>query len=138
MRPDDCLFYLANPGGLVVDDLDGDGNLELVEVVDEYPKDGELSEEEETAIKQTFTEEGVDAFTEGARRIAIREKGGRGKPVAWAIFSYNGASVFVPQEGDNFEKYFLLLKSKQPDLVRKTEISEESIDYNEFVRTFWN
>lgn len=134
----DCLFYAANiDGGIALKDLDGDGYVELVEYVDEYPTDGVLSEEEEKAITQSIDEQKISEFTEGARRIALREKGGRGKSVVWAIYSYDGV-YFEPQSESNYERYFLLLKEKQPELIRKSELSEGSLEYNEFVRTFWN
>lgn len=135
--PYDCLFYTGNADGFIINDLDGDGTTEVVETVDEYPGDGELSKEEEAAIQQGFEEFGVSEFAEGARRIALREKGGRGRNVAWGIYSYNG-EYFEPQEGEDFERYFAILKEEMPDMIRKSDLSQGSLEYNEFVRDFWS
>jgi hypothetical protein len=138
MGPKDCLFYSAKSDeGLFVGDLDGDGYVELVEYADEYPTDGELTEEEEMAITQAFDEQGVTEFTSGAERIAKREKGGRGRIVVWAIYSYDGI-YFEPQIEDDYEGHFLTLESSRPEVIRKSDLSIESLEYNEFVRIFWN
>ena len=134
--PYDCLFYSGNVGYLPVKDLDGDGYVELLEVTDEYPGEGELSDEEESAIDKVFEEEGVTEFTEGAGKIALREKGGRGKSVVWAIFSYNG-QYFVPQIGDGYEKYYSLIGDLIKNKMRKSELSDDSLEYTEYVRSFW-
>lgn len=134
--PYDCLFYSGNVGYLPVKDLDGDGYVELIEVVDEYPGEGELSDEEQAAIDKAFEEEGVTEFTEGAERIALREKGGRGRSVIWAIFSYNG-KYFVPQYEDDYEKYYSLIGGLIENKMKKSELSQDSLDYIEFTRNFW-
>jgi len=126
--PYDCLFYSGNVGYLPVKDLDGDGYVELIEVVDEYPSEGELSDEEEAAIDNAFEEEGVTEFTEGAEKIALREKGGRGRSVVWAIFSYDG-KYFVPQDKDDYEKYYSLIGELIKDKMRKSELSKDSLEY---------
>lgn len=134
--PYDCLFYSGNVGFLPVKDLDGDGYVELIEVVDEYPGEGELSEEEQAAIEKAFEEEGVTEFTESMERIALREKGGRGRSVVWAIYGYNG-NYFVPQQEDDYEKYYLLIGGLIEDKMRRSELSQDSLDYIEFTRNFW-
>jgi uncharacterized protein YxeA len=134
--PYDCLFYSGNVGYLPVEDLDGDGFIELIEVVDEYPSEGELSEEEKFAIDKAFEEEGVTEFTEGAEKIALREKGGRGRSVVWAIFSYNG-KYFVSQSEDNYEKYYLLIGDLVNNKMRKSELSNYSLEYIQLVKEFW-
>jgi len=135
--PYDCLFYSGNVSYLPIKDLDGDGYVELVEVVDEYPGEGELSEEEEAAFDKVSEEEGDTEFTEGAEEIALREKGGRGRSVVWVIFSYNG-KYFVPQDEDNYEKYYSLIGELIKNKMKKSELSKDSLEYIEFVRDFWS
>lgn len=135
-NPYDCLFYAGNVGGLVVSDLDGNNKMEVIETVDEYPADGQLSSEEESAIRKAFEEQSVTEFTEGAKRIAIREKGGRGKTVIWAIYSYNG-TYFVPQTGKDYETYYSLIEDSILNKMRVSELSENSLDYIQFARGFW-
>lgn len=135
--PYDCLFYTSRADGFIVKDLDGDGLDEIVETREEYPSEGELSEEEEKAIDQTFGEQDISEFTEGAAEIARREKGGRGRLVAWAIYSYDG-EIFNQQEGDNFDRLLVLLTDEYPDMISKADLSQESLEYNEFVRNFWS
>lgn len=134
--PYDCLFYSGNTGYLPIKDLDGDGLVELIETVDEYPSIGELSAEEKDAINQTFDEQEVDEFTEGAEIIAKREKGGRGRMVVWSIFSYNGKR-FIEQTGFDYEKYYLLIGNFIDNKMKKPELSKDSLDYIEFTRNFW-
>lgn len=134
--PDDCLFYTTMAGGIQIEDLNKDGYAEVIEYVDEYPEEGELSAEEESAINKVFEEQGVSEFTEGARRIALREKGGRGRRVVWGIYSFDGYT-FVPQVGDSYNEIFNLPSKSQPNLMKKSEMSKDSIEYIEFARKFW-
>jgi hypothetical protein len=134
--PEDCLFYMDGPDELVVEDLDKDGWVEVVEIAFEYPGTGELNTEEQDAIDAAFEEFGVSEFTEGAEGIAKREKGGKGRPVAWGIYSYNGV-FFEPQEDADYEKYILILKEENENLMRKSELSEDSLEYIESTRNFW-
>ena len=135
--PYDCLFYTSRADGFIIKDLDSGGFVEIVETREEYPSEGELSEEEQQAIDQAFGEQDVSEFTEGAAKIARREKGGRGRPVAWAIYSYDG-KIFNKQEGDGFDRLFFLLTEEYPDMIAKADLSQESLEYNEFVRNFWS
>jgi len=134
--PDDCLFYTTMEEGIQIEDLDKDGYAEVVEYVDEYPGEGELTSEEESAIKKGFEGQDVSEFTEGARRIALREKGGRGRTVVWGIYNFDGYT-FVPQVGDSYNEIFSLLSKSQPNLIKKSEMSKDSIEYIEFARKFW-
>ena len=139
----DCLFWSGEIGSLVVDDLDGDGFVEVVEMVDEYPSTSKLSSEEEKAIVEVFNEQEIGDFTNMAKTIAEREKGGRGNRVVWGIYRYNG-EYFVPQLGVNYEKYYPLVTTylkrfykDYPIIMKKSEMSKDSLDYNEFMRDFW-
>lgn len=134
--PYDCLFYSGNTGYLPLKDLDDDGYLELIETVDEYPSSGELTSEEENAIDQAFNEQEVGEFAEKAEIIAKREKGGRGKTVVWTIYSFNGKK-FVKQTGDNYENYYDLIGDLIENKMKKSELSEDSLEYIQFVKDFW-
>lgn len=134
--PYDCLFYSGNTGYLPLLDLDNDGYLELIETVDEYPSSGELSTEEESAITQVFEDQEVDDFSEGAEIIAKREKGGRGRMVVWAIYSFNGKR-FVEQTEDNYEKYYALIGHTIENKMKKSELSKDSLEYIQLVKDFW-
>jgi len=80
---------------------------------------------------------------DGMTRIAKREQGGRGNRVVWSIYHYNG-EYFVPQIGSDYEKYYPLVTSyinryykDYPKVMKKSEMSKESLDYNEFMKSFW-
>lgn len=135
--PYDCLFYSGNIGGLIVEDVDNNGSLDIIETVDEYPTDGKLSNIEEEAIDKEFKEQGVGEAAQGAKRIAMRERGGRGRSVAWAIYSYNG-TFFEPQVNNSYETIFVSLNKKYPQLIKKSQLNKDSLEYNEFTRNFWS
>ena len=107
--PYDCLFYSGNTGYLPLLDLDNDGYLELIETVDEYPSSGELG---------------------------AREKGGRGRMVVWAIYSFNGKR-FVEQTGDNYEKFYTLIGGTIENRMMRSELSKDSLEYIQFAKDFW-
>jgi len=134
--PFDCLFYSGNANGFVLSDLDGDGLVELLEITDEYPRDGQLTEEENKAINSVAKEQEVSDFTKNMRRIVIREKGGRGRTVVWNIYSYNG-KYFELQTGADYRKYYMLIGDLVKNKMSKLELSDDSLDYLEFIRGFW-
>lgn len=135
--PYDCLFYSDDPGQLLVKDLDSDGNLEVAEVVDEYPTNGVLNQEEEGAISSAATTEGLTTDQKnGMLRIAIREKGGRGRNVIWAIYSFNG-TYFVAQTGSGYDKYYNLIGDSVKNKMKRADLSADSLSYIEFARNFW-
>jgi len=138
----DCLFWSGEVGELVVDDFDKDGILEVVEMVDEYPKDGPITEEIKNAVDKTFDDLGQKA-SDGALRVLKREQGGRGNRVIWGIYSYND-SYFEKQSGADYDKYYAFVKDyiknlypKYPTLMKVTDMSKESLDYNNFMRNYW-
>lgn len=134
--PYDCLFYSGNTGYLPLVDLDKDGFIELIETVDEYPGSGELSNEEESAINKAFDEQDIDEFTEGAEIIAKREKGGRGRMVVWAIYSFNGKK-FVEQTGNDYDKFYALISDVIGNKMKESELSKNSLEYIQLVKDFW-
>ena len=138
----DCLFWSGEVGDLWADDYDKDGILEIVEMVDEYPKDGELTEEVKNSTTKIFNELGTKAG-DGALRILRREQGGRGNKVIWAIYKYND-KYFEKQLGKDYDKYYVLAKdqirnlwAKYPTIMKKSEMSKDSLEYNEFFRNYW-
>ncbi len=139
---EDCSFWSGELGELIVTDLDKDGLLEVVETVDEYPKDGKISEEASTAIDDAFKDLGP-SLAAAAKRVAIREAGGRGNKVAWSIYKLKN-NYFEQQMGTNYDKYFSLVGSylknrysDSPTLIKRSDMSKESEDYNIFMRNFW-
>lgn len=138
----DCLFWSGEVGALIVDDFDGDGILEVAETVDEYPKNGTLTKEEEDAINKVFKDGDLNEF-EMMTRIAKREKGGRGNRVIWGIYRYNG-EYFEEQLGVNYENYYKLVNTylrnlypNYPTIMEKADMSNDSLEYNEFMKGFW-
>ncbi len=141
-EPSACLFWSGEIGELLVRDLDNDGVIEVVETVDEYPKDGPITTDIEKIINEEFKDLGQDV-ADGMTRIAKREQGGRGNKVIWGLYRYNG-SWFENQLGKKYDKYYTLAKEylessnpNYPEVMRKSEMSTSSLDYNEFMRKFW-
>jgi len=138
----DCLFWSGEVGDLWADDYDKDGILEIVEMVDEYPKDGPLTEEIINSTKETFNNLGEKA-SDGALRVLKREQGGRGNKVIWGIYKYND-TYFEKQLGKDYDKYYVLAKdsisnlyTKYPTIMKKSEMSKDSVEYNEFMKNYW-
>lgn len=138
----DCLFWSGEVGELLVNDFDQDGVIEIAEVVDEYPSDGSVTKDIEKGVDETFAQQG-EAAAEGALRVLKREQGGRGRKVVWGIYHYNDY-IFEKQTGKNYDKYFPLVKDyvvhfvpNYPALIKLSDLSPESLDYNNFMREFW-
>lgn len=138
----DCLFWSSEVGGLLVKDLDEDGVIEVVEIVDEYPKDGSIGDDIEKIINKEIAYLSQDKV-DGMIRIAKREQGGRGNRVIWGIYSYNG-DYFEEQLGKDYDRYYVLVNeylensySDYPTLMRKDDMSKGSLEYNEFMKDFW-
>jgi len=138
----DCYFWSGQADELVVEDLDNDGNLEVIETVDEYPKNGPLAKDALDATNEAFKDLGQDAL-DGAIRVLKRESGGRGNKVIWEIYQFNG-NYFEKQTGKNFDKYYELAKnyiettySTHPTVMRKSAMSQDSLEYNVFMRKYW-
>ena len=139
----DCLFWSGQAGSLIVDDFDNDGVIEVVEIVDEYPNEGSISADVEQMMNKEL--DGLEqGEIESMIRIAKREQGGRGNRVVWGIYHYNGI-IFEEKLGVDYEKYYKLvgmyLKNSDPDyptVMRKSDMSSDSLEYNEFMQGFWN
>lgn len=135
--PYDCLFFIGNVGDLPVMDLDKDGLVEVIETTDEYPTEGKLTEEEQSAITNAAKDEGADEFTENMEQIAKREKGGRGRTVVWQIFSYNG-KMFKEQTGKDYDRLYNLIGNRIENKMKKSDLSVDSLAYLNLVRKLWN
>ena len=138
-KASDCLFWSGEVGDLVVDDLDDDGILEVIELVDEYPDEGAVTSEETKAVDEVF--KNVDQNTSDTMMdILKREKGGRGSKVVWGVYKYNG-DFFEKQLASTYEKYYKLvtieLKDVYQKIIRRSEMSKSSIEYNESMKAFW-
>lgn len=138
----DCYFWSGQSDELLVKDLDNDGNLEVVETVDEYPKNGPVAKDALDATNEAFKDLGQDSL-DGAIRVLKRESGGRGKKVIWEIYQFNG-NYFEKQMGDKYNKYYVLAKEyiestylTHPKVMQKSEMSQDSLDYNLFLRKYW-
>lgn len=135
--PFDCLFFIGNVGYLPVMDLDQDGLAEVIETTDEYPSEGKLNQEEQAAITEVAGESETNEFTQAMEQIAKREKGGRGRMVVWAIFSYNG-KFFKEQSGKDYDRLYNLIGSQIKNKMKKSELSRDSLEYLNLVRKLWN
>lgn len=135
--PYDCLFFTGNVGNLPVMDLDQDGLAEVIETTDEYPSEGKLNQEEQAAITKVAGESETDEFTQAMEQIAKREKGGRGRTVVWAIFSYNG-KFFEEQTGKDYDRLYNLIGSQIENKMKKSDLSGDSLAYLNLVRKLWN
>ncbi len=138
----DCLFWSGEVGELAAKDLDNDGNLEVIEIVDEYPKDGQITTDTEKIINDEFKDMGQDAVS-GMTRIAKREQGDRGNKVVWGIYKFNG-EYFKEQTGKNYDRYYDLVSKhlkatypNYPTIMKRNSMSKDSLDYNLSMRQFW-
>ena len=129
---EDCLFYNSR-GGLIIDDVNSDTYMEVYEIADEYPQTEtvELGSEIKKTIEEVFGEE-----AEFAKQIARQEQGGRGKPVIWGVYVFNG-KYFEPQFGEDYDRYFDLLVEGETGIMKKSEMTKESVEYTETARDFW-
>ena len=140
IQASDCLFWSSEPGYLKADDFNDDGILDVAEIVSEYPKDGPISKELESGIKSAGADKEINNVL---LRIAKREAGGRGEPVIWDIYSYNG-EYFQKSDSNEYQKLFIGAKEhlkpigpQFSNIKRRQDISKDSENYNIFIRTIW-
>lgn len=143
----DCLFYNSS-GELGVEagllgGLGEDNRLAIIEYEDEYlPSKTKLDNKTIKIINETFKEK-----SDMAKLIAAMVKVDRERQVAWNIYIYNG-KYFEAQSGENYDKYFNELEKNagrkfeitdilEPILTKRSEMSEESVKYVEFIKNFW-
>ena len=144
---------------LVVGDMDGDGLVEIIEFVDEFPPDAPRLEDED--VRQSI----IDAYEElgypsrvanDSWKIYSRENEGlgRGRKVIWGIHTFiagDSPSIRRLTEAEFNEKAQLIkdmsayMQSSIPaetaelltEIISRNDLSQESIYFNEFVRDFW-
>ncbi|GDX61963.1 hypothetical protein LBMAG33_2730 [Candidatus Levyibacteriota bacterium] len=140
--PENCLFWSGEKEDFIVKDLDNDGNLDIVEIINEFPGSSEITEEEEKVINGRFANIDKDRLN-GIKRILMREKIGKGNKIVWKIYTFND-KFFEEQIDDNYNKYYGLVieyfkkkNSKYPKIMKKNEMSDDSLEYNLFMRKFW-
>ncbi|MFA6415856.1 MAG: hypothetical protein WCW47_03830 [Candidatus Paceibacterota bacterium] len=139
VQASDCLFWTSEPGYLIADDFNDDGTLDVAEIVNEYPKDGEISKEIENSIMSAGDNKELNKLL---LRISKREAGGKGNPVVWNTYSYNGEYFqnYSPNEYQNIFQGFkahVLARPEFSNIKKRTDISKESENYNIFVKTIW-
>ncbi len=126
----DYVFYIESHS-LIVKDLNQDGYMEVCEIVREFSLDGELSEEEEGLVKETFGEKAEEA------QEAVEAGLSRGKTAAiWRIFSFNG-EYFERKINDDYDQLFSMLKNENLNFIKRDELSDIEIERVENIRNFW-
>jgi len=137
-------FYTSR-GDIVVGDLNDDGKMEVIEFAEEYPPDSPrlVDPEAEKKTMEVFGDNGEDAI-----KVFTRENygKGRGRKVIWSIYSFTDVKetpIFVKLQGNDFEtladKLVAAANEVEKDTFMKyTDLTQDSIDFNIFVRKFWN
>jgi len=139
VQASDCLFWSSEPGYLIADDFNDDGILDVAEIVNEYPKEGLISKEVESAINSAGDNKELNDIL---LRIAKREAGGKGSPVIWNTYSYND-EYFQSHSSNEYQNIFqgfkahVLAKPEFSTIKKRIDISKESENYNIFVKTIW-
>lgn len=152
-------FYTSR-GELVVADFNGDGLVEVIENVDEYPVDAPRLEDSDidSMISEQFSAQGLDSESiEGFKEIVKRENygEGRGRKTILAIHSFvDGEEPFFRRlPSDEYEEIAgrLIAASQEVErqaedsnsdwepesFVRYSDLDQDSKDFNDFVRYFW-
>ncbi|MFC1711184.1 hypothetical protein ACFLZ1_01215 [Patescibacteria group bacterium] len=139
----DCTFWSGELGQLISADIDEDGILEVIELVDEYPIAEEIDQEVETAVRNEFSKQGLENIINDMLEIAKREKGGRGRKVVWNIYRFNQDQIFEELSDQDFnETYSLFLsywKRLFPNkiLISKSQMSKGSYDFAKLMINTW-
>lgn len=151
-------FYMpfwSSRGDTLIYDINGDGKLEVLEFVDEFPPDAPrlVDSEIERITKSEFEKQGLDG--DAMWKIVSRENEGlgRGRQVVWNVYELMWEEDSMPAfrkvtEKDKYEIYtsgFIQaigdLSDKHPDayekMISRYDLTQDSIDFNLFVRDFW-
>jgi len=152
-------FYTSR-GELTVADFNGDGLVEVIENVDEYPVNAPRLEDPDidSMISEQFSAQGLDSeLIEGFTEIVKRENygKGRGRKTILAIHSFVDGEEphFRRLPSDEYEEIAgrLIAASQEVEkkakdsnsdwesesLVRYSDLDQDSKDFNDFVRYFW-
>jgi len=139
------LPFYSSRGDVVVGDLNEDGNLEVIEFAEEYPPDSPrlVDPEAEKKTMEVFGDNGEDAI-----KVFTRENYGigRGRKVIWSIYSFTDKKEvpsFIKLQGNEFETLADKLvgaanEVEKDTFMKYTDLTQDSIDFNIFVRKFWN
>lgn len=148
--------FWNNRDDFFINDLEGDGLLEIFEYTDEYPPDApRLSNPElEQITSDAFAKYNIEEATDSMIEILNRENNGegRGRKVLWAIHTFEPGDPplfrkligveFSDQADRLLGAYSMVRNNVSPEqslqeIISKDQLSQDSIDFNLFVRSFW-
>ena len=148
--------FWNNRDDFFINDLEGDGLLEIFEYTDEYPPDApRLSNPElEQITSDAFAKYNIEEATDSMIEILRRENNGegRGRKVLWAIHSFEPGDppLFRKLTGKEFADqadrllgaYSMVRDNVSPEqglqeIISKDRLTQDSIEFNQFVRLFW-
>lgn len=132
-----------------IGDIDGDNISEVIEYVDEFPPDAPrlVDAELEKITKNEFPDDKEDDMW----KIVSRENSGigRGRKVIWNVYKVLSGEplLFQKTNKSDYEKLTGdIIKAMQivnqkvegsQEVITKYQLTQESIDFNNFVRNFW-
>jgi hypothetical protein len=155
LNPETATWYepfWTNRDRLVIGDIDGDGFAEIIEFVDEYPPNAQKLEDAEI---EDFTKKEIEEYGDDMWTIVARENygSGRGRKVIWNIHSFtyteSGTPIIIKLVGEEFEETATKLintyqnaindveETELSEIISVTQLEQNSIDFNNFVRDFW-
>jgi hypothetical protein len=149
--------FWSSRGKVVIGDINNDGFAEIIEFVSEYPADTpRLNDPEVEKITQSvFDEYGISQeVTDNAIKIVDRENLGKGmgRKVILGIhtFTNNETPLIRKLRGDEYDQLASkIIRANQilidevsnsengeqyPEIIKITDLSQESIDFNDLVR----
>jgi len=140
---------------LVIGDFDGDGLSEIIEFVDELPPDSPRLKDEELKkiTRESFSERDMPELADSAWDILSRENQGkgRGRKVIWGIHTFVSSNppFFRKLADEEYDRVAdIIIKannsiienvkdSEMVEIISVNQLTEDSIDFNLFVRNFW-
>jgi len=158
-------FWTSRGNDILIKDIDEDGLKEVVEFVDEYPPEAPRLIDDE--IKQITKNEFDDDVEDDMWEIVSRENSGKGRGfrAVWNIYSFVDAEkpYFRKLNNEELEDVTRILLITSPaylgkstfsmnieeglftpdpetdlsDTISRSQLTDNSIEFNEFVRDFW-
>lgn len=158
-------FWTSRGSDILIKDIDEDGFKEVVEFVDEYPPEAPRLIDDE--IKQITKNEFDDDVEDDMWEIISRENSGEGRGfrAVWNIYSFVDAEkpYFRKLNNEELEDMTRILLKASPaylgdstfsmnteeglftpdpetdlsDTISRSQLTDNSIEFNEFVRDFW-
>lgn len=136
MGPDDCLFFSDAMDSLIVEDINEDGFVEVVETgIERGPYIEELTEEEELAIEEAFTDLSDEEIAE-AKEIATSGSNRTGRLIALHIYSFDG-DIFKELTVDEYSNMVVLLTKDHENVISRNEAPLTNLEYIEMAKKFW-